>query len=73
MLARALGFHDVFGTIFGSKKAAILAAKIEFFVSLFWSRWVVSGHWFSVGFRDASPLKFSRFGRRAKKVHIAFD
>ena len=58
---------------FWLQKIAILASKMTFFVNVFWPRWVFVGHWFLVGFRYASPLKFSRFGRCAKKAQMAFD
>ena len=54
------------------QKAAILASNIVFLVCFLWCLGIFFGHWFSICFHSATPLKSGGFGRCAKKAHMAF-
>ena len=47
--------------------------KVELFCQFVLVSWGLFGALFSAGFRYACPLEFGRFGRGAKKAHMAFD
>ena len=57
----------------GSILVPFLPQKLTCFAVFFRSREVFVSHCFSVDFCHAYPLKCSRFGRCAKKAHMASD